>query len=170
LAALAGLAPALAAWVLANPVAATNAGVVTADVAAQIASGAVTPGTVAESMAVKGGAVGANGGEAANAINGVKLNNQLTSQAVADGHAFGKHVNEFSDLGIKTEAQFQQHIETVINNATNNGPLNNGRSYFYDANSNTIVIKNPNAVDGGTVFRIDTTRYPNPLDYLKTLR
>ena len=70
-AALAGLAPAVAAWALANPVAATNAGVITADVAAQVASGAVTPGTVAESMAVKVGARGAS--EAYNIANASKL-------------------------------------------------------------------------------------------------
>ena len=107
---------------------------------------------------------------ATSSVNGVKLNNQLTSQAITDGHAFGKHIGEFSDLGIATEKQFQSHVENVINNATNKGPLSNGRSYFYDANSNTIVIKNPNAVDGGTAFRIDATRYPNLLDYIKTLR
>jgi filamentous hemagglutinin len=60
-AALAGLSPAVAAWALANPVAATNAGVITADVAAQIASGAVTPGTVAELMVVNTGNVAASG-------------------------------------------------------------------------------------------------------------
>ncbi len=103
-------------------------------------------------------------------FNGVKLNNQLTSQAITGGHAFGKHIDEFSDLGIATEKQFQSHVENVINNATNKGSLSNGRTYFYDSNSNTVVIKNPNAVDGGTAFRIDTTRYPNPLDYIKTLR
>jgi len=112
----------------------------------------------------------ASGARAESSVNGVKLNNQLTSQAITDGHAFGKHIGEFSNLGISTEAQFQAHVEYVINNATNKGLLNNGRSYFYDANSNTIVVKNPNAVDGGTAFRIDTTRYPNPLDYIKTLR
>ena len=107
---------------------------------------------------------------ATNTVNGVKLNNQLTSQAITDGHAFDKHIGEFSDLGITTDTQLQQHVENVINNATNTGSLSNGRSYYYDANSNTIVIKNPNAADAGTTFRIDTTRYPNPLDYIKTLR
>ena len=62
------------------------------------------------------------------------------------------------------------HVENIINNSTYKGSLNNGRSYFYDAKSNTIVIKNPNADDGGTVFRIDAKRYPNPFDYIKTLR
>ena len=51
--AIGGLGPTLATWVLANPVAATNAGIITADVGAQIASGAVTPTTVTESVAVK---------------------------------------------------------------------------------------------------------------------
>ena len=111
---------------------------------------------------------GANGAD--NVINGVKLNNQFTSQAITNGHAFEKHIGEFSDLGIITKAQFQQLIENVMNNASNRGPLKNGRSYFYEEKSNTIVIKDPNSADAGTAFRIDTTRYPDPLEYIKTLR
>ena len=130
-----------------------------------IASEAGTLGRIVENAAGETSAL-----EPASAINGIKLNNQLTSQAIADGHAFGKHIGEFADLGISTDAQFQRHVENVINNATNTGPLSNGRSYFYDAMSNTIVIKNPNALDAGTAFRIDLQRFPNPLDYIKTLR
>jgi filamentous hemagglutinin len=74
--------------------------------------------------------------------------------------------NEFAGLGIRTRTQFKEHVEGVINKPTHSGNLNNNRSYFYDSTSNTIVIKNPKAPDGGTVFRIDTKKYPNPLDYI----
>jgi filamentous hemagglutinin len=68
-------------------------------------------------------------------------------------------------LGIRTRNQFAEHIENVINNPTQSGALRNGREYFYDRTTNTIVIRNPRAADGGTAFR--------PVDpdaYLKNLR
>ena len=95
------------------------------------------------------------------------------SQEIAGGHAFEKHVlgignpsqAEFGGLGIRTRNQFAEHIENVINNPTQSGALRNGREYFYDRTTNTIVIRNPRAADGGTAFRpVD------PDTYLKNLR
>ena len=112
------------------------------------------------------------------AINSIRLRNQLISQEISAGHAFEKHVvglankngNEFGGLGIRTRQHFQEHIETVLNNPTHTGQLRGGREFFFDKNTNTIVIRNPKAADGGTTFRVDTNRYPDPEDYLKTLR
>lgn len=89
-AALAGLAPTLTTWVLANPVAATNAGVITADVAAQIANGAVTPVTVAESMGGKVGAAGAKAVETSAATMTAGLDSSL-ARIAQDGHALERH-------------------------------------------------------------------------------
>lgn len=94
------------------------------------------------------------------------------SQEIAGGHAFEKHVlgvgnpsgAEFGGLGIRTRGQFADHIENVINNPTQSGPLMRGREYFYDGTSNTIVIRNPRAVDGGTAFRPT-----NPGSYLSDM-
>lgn len=101
-------------------------------------------------------------------INAIKLKRQLTAQEIAGGHAFEKHVLQRGEFpGIRTRDQFAEHIENVINNPTYSGQLSSGRSYFYHQGSNTIVIRNPNTVDGGTAFKIDTNRYPSPLDYIQ---
>ncbi len=110
---------------------------------------------------------------ASDVMEGVRLRNQLTSREIAGGHAFEKHVlgvgnpsqAEFSGLGIRTRDQFAKHIENVINNPSQSGALRGGREYFYDQATNTLVIKNPRAVDGGTAFRP-----VNPDAYLKILR
>ncbi|MBB5753362.1 RHS repeat-associated core domain-containing protein [Prosthecomicrobium pneumaticum] len=110
---------------------------------------------------------------ATNVVDGIRLRNQLTSQEIAGGHAFEKHVlgvgnpsrAEFGDLGIRTRTQFAEHIEKVINNPTESGLLARGRAYFYDRTTNTIVITNPRAADGGAAFRPK-----NPDTYIKTLR
>lgn len=43
--------------------------------------------------------------------------------------------------------------------------LSKGRTAYYDSRDNTIVIRNPNSKDGGTVFRPD-----DGLDYFNTLK
>ncbi|MDB9489241.1 phosphatase PAP2 family protein [Dolichospermum circinale CS-534/05] len=76
------------------------------------------------------------------------------AQEIAGGHAFEKHViNKAEFPGITTKQQFAEHIENVISNPTASKQLSNGRSAFWDDASGTVVIKNPNAVDGGTAFR-----------------
>jgi filamentous hemagglutinin len=109
----------------------------------------------------------------ASAADAVRLKNQLISQEIAGGHAFEKHVlgvgnpegAEFVGLGIRTRAQFAEHIENVINSPTESGFLLRGRQYFYDRGTNTVVIRDPRSLDGGTAFR--------PVDpdiYIKNLR
>jgi len=48
--------------------------------------------------------------------------------------------------------------------------LQNGRSFYFNAEKRVVVIVNPSAVDKGTAFVIDKARYPNPMSYIKTLR
>ena len=110
---------------------------------------------------------------ATNVADAARLRSQNMSQEIAGGHAFEKHVlgvgnpsgAEFGGLGIRTRNQFADHIENVINNPTQSGSLRGGREFFYDGGTNTIVIRNPRAADGGTAFRpVD------PEAYLKNLR
>ena len=116
--------------------------------------------------------------EASSPILGLQLRNRLIAEEVAAGHSFEKHVlgvhnpsgTEFAGLGIRTRAQFADHLEAVLNSATNQGTLRLGRTYFYEKSSNTVVIRNPKAIDGGTAFRIDLNRFPNPLDFINSLR
>ena len=98
---------------------------------------------------------------AASAADGVRLKNQLLALAIAGGHAFEKHVlgvgnpqgSEFAGLGIRTRAQFANHVENVINSPSRTNPLDSDREHFYDSTTNTIVIRNQKDPDGGTSFR-----------------
>ncbi|MCA8031585.1 filamentous hemagglutinin N-terminal domain-containing protein [Burkholderia arboris] len=92
---------------------------------------------------------------AANAANGVRLNNQLAAEEIATGHAFNKHVIEQNEFGgtITTPQQFSEKIENILNNPSATKQLSNGRSAYWDDASGVVVIRNPKAVDGGTAFK-----------------
>jgi hypothetical protein len=81
----------------------------------------------------------------------VRLRAELTGKEISGGHAFEKHVIEQGEFpGITTREQFASTIEEVVRNGEMR-PLSNGRSAYWQ--DGTIVIRNPNAVDGGTAFR-----------------
>lgn len=92
---------------------------------------------------------------ASSAAQGARLRNQLTAQEIGGGHAFEKHVvNRGEFPGITTRQQFAQDIERIINAPTTEvRHLSAGRTAFWDQATGTVVIRNPNAVDGGTAFR-----------------
>ena len=97
-------------------------------------------------VAAKTGTAGAD-----DVLNGVRLRAQLTGQEISGGHAFGKHVVQGGEFpGITTRAQFAAHIEDVVTNGVMR-PLSSGRSAYWS--NGTVVIRNPNAIDGGTAFR-----------------
>lgn len=97
-------------------------------------------------VAAKTGTAGAD-----DVLNGVRLRAQLTGQEISGGHAFGKHVVQGGEFpGITTRSQFAQHIEDVVSNGIMR-PLERGRTAYWQ--NGTVVIRNPNAVDGGTAFR-----------------
>jgi filamentous hemagglutinin len=132
------------------------------------ATKAAEDGTKVAKGATDTARAGSETSAATNVADGVRLKNQLSAQEIAGGHAFEKHVlgvgnpqgSEFVGLGIRTRNQFAEHIENVINNPTQSSPLTRGREYFYDGTTNTIVIRNPRAADGGTAFRpVDPERY-----------
>lgn len=87
------------------------------------------------------------GAESLNAA--IKLNRKLAAQEIAGGHAFTKHAEEF---GFKTREQMASHIENIMTNPTMTRPLSNERMAFWDNASGAVVIKNPKASDGGTMF------------------
>lgn len=100
----------------------------------------------ATGVAAKTGTSGAD-----DVLNGVRLRAQLTGQEISGGHAFSKHVVQGGEFpGITTRSQFAQHIEDVVSNGVMR-PLSNGRSAYWQ--NGTVVIRNPNAVDGGMAFR-----------------
>jgi len=74
------------------------------------------------------------------------------ARAIASGHAFSKHGGEFADIGINTQEQFAKHIDRVMRNPTATRNLERGRVAYWDAESGTVVIHDPNSADGGTAF------------------
>jgi len=89
------------------------------------------------------------------ADDGVRLNNQLAASEIANGHAFGKHVVEQNEFGatIKTQQQFAEKIESILNSPSATKQLSRGRSAYWDDSSGTVVIRDPKSSDGGTAFR-----------------
>jgi hypothetical protein len=93
---------------------------------------------------------------ATNVNNGIRLNHQLAAEQIAGGHGFEKHVisqGEFAGLGIRTRQHYQDHIENVLNNPSSVRYALDGRSFHLQESTGTVVVRNPNARDGGTAFQ-----------------
>jgi hypothetical protein len=94
---------------------------------------------------------------AVNVANGPRLNNQLLVEEVSSGHGFQKHVQEnaeFENLGIVTQEQYQSFVEDIVSNsATEVRYAANGKVFYLDRSTNTVVIKSPNGE--ATAFRPD---------------
>ena len=103
--------------------------------------------------------LGANGGNIRvvfTKIGDTPLTNKLLAQQIASGHSFEKHVltqGEFMGIGIRTRQQFAKHIEDVLNNPSDVRYARDGRIFYIQEKSHTVVIRNPRAEDGGTAFQ-----------------
>jgi hypothetical protein len=87
--------------------------------------------------------------KACNMINAIRLRIQLAAQEIAGGHAFDKHKwqNTF-----RTRAELADFIKNVMSNPSETRVLSNGRIAYWDKATQTVVIRTPSAIDGGTVF------------------
>lgn len=87
--------------------------------------------------------------------------NKNIAENIANGHAYDKHKGEFPE--VKNRQGFKETIERVLNNPrTKVKKLINDRIGYYDETTNTLVVRNPKAPDGGTAFRpIDGIDYFN---------
>jgi hypothetical protein len=96
------------------------------------------------------------------------LRNSLISEELGAGHAFEKHIVKQGEFPgwIRTRSQFTQHIEQVLNDPlTHSKVLSNNKTAYWHSPTSTVVIRNPNAIDGGTVFQ------PlNGINYFRELR
>jgi RHS repeat-associated protein len=76
------------------------------------------------------------------------------AQQIANGHAYDKHVSQRGEFPeVNNQQEFAKTVDQVIKNPTRSKPLSNGRTAYYDDNTNTLVITNPSSSDGGTCFR-----------------
>lgn len=75
----------------------------------------------------------------------------MAGEEIAGGHALGKHLREFN--GLNAQSEFAAHIESIIANPSDIKFLAKGRIAYWGDASQTVVIRNPSAQDGGTVFK-----------------
>jgi filamentous hemagglutinin len=96
-------------------------------------------------------------GGAANVANAARYRAQLSAEEIAGGHAFDKHVVERAEFpGIETRSQFSAQIERIIRNPSDVKVLSNGRTAYWEDSSGTVVIRDPNSLEGGTAFKPTT--------------
>jgi hypothetical protein len=96
---LAGMPPALLNWSLAHPLEAITAGIITAETAASITSGAVTPSTLAPALAAQGAKLAAAaekavGGQVAKGANGGVAENLVTFKSPNTSNVFATNSGE----------------------------------------------------------------------------
>jgi filamentous hemagglutinin len=79
---------------------------------------------------------------------------------IAQGHAFEKHGDQYTSIGITTKEGFAKLIEGVIRDAkpADFRELSGGRTAYWDGSTGTVVIHDRNSPDLGTAFRPDNGR------------
>ncbi|MHA3915186.1 RHS repeat-associated core domain-containing protein [Halovulum sp. GXIMD14793] len=105
-----------------------------------------------------GGSNARTSGGTANSFAGTQLNRELLLDEVVD-HAFEKHVlqqGEFAGLGIRTRAQFRDHINSVLENPSEIRYYRDGRAAYLQESTGTIVIRNPNGSGQSTAHGFET--------------
>jgi len=117
--------------------------------AAGIATGAVAVGAAIGVVTAVAGNEGGDEGEA-ELKEHEQENTDCTANQIANGHAFEKHAGEF---GAETPEEFEQAIKDALESATRSRELSNGRTAYYDEETNTVVIVDPSSPDGGTIFK-----------------
>lgn len=76
---------------------------------------------------------------------------KLIGDEISGGHAFDKHVIEQGEFpGVTTRGQFAEKIEDAVMNGESRVLSGERTAYWSDG---TVVIRNPDAPDGGTAFR-----------------
>lgn len=73
-------------------------------------------------------------------------------ERIAKGHAYLKHRHEF---GFSSREQMASHVDRVISfsGSADTRQLRGGRVAYWDNASRSVVIVDPNTVDGGTTFK-----------------
>ncbi len=71
--------------------------------------------------------------------------------SISGGHALQDHAAEF---GFPSQAQLQVMVRGILDNPSRIDDLPDNRTGYYDRPSNTFVIVNPGARDGGSVYKL----------------
>jgi hypothetical protein len=93
------------------------------------------------------------------------------AQRISLGHAFDKHLSDWTALGIKTRKELGDFVDKIMMTAkgANVKKLPRGRTAYWDDATQTVVIHDPNNVDWGTAFRPDPAKYSPPRSYFEDL-
>ena len=95
------------------------------------------------------------------------------ARQIARGHAFDEHGVQFARWGIDTTAEFEAHLRQVVGGPVAVRQLARGRTAFWAelpahegvpgriCGEGTIIIRDPNNVDGGTAFRGTRDQFDN---------
>ncbi len=78
------------------------------------------------------------------------------ADAIADGHAFDKHLveeDQWAAQGINSRRQFALFLQHIIEHPSEERDLSGGRIAYWDNASGTVIIYNPGASDCGTAFQ-----------------
>jgi RHS repeat-associated protein len=118
--------------------------------AAGIATGAAAIGAAIGIVTATAGEEAGNDEGEAGLKEREQENTDCTANQIANGHAFEKHAGEF---GAETPEEFEQAIKDALESATKSRELSNGRTAYYDEETNTVVIVDPSSPDGGTIFK-----------------
>ena len=70
---------------------------------------------------------------------------------ISSGHALIKHAAEF---GFPSQAQLQAIVRGILDNPSRIDDLPDSRTGYYDRPSNTFILVNPAARDGGTIYKL----------------
>ena len=55
---------------------------------------------------------------------------------------------------VKTKDQLTKHMEKILNNPCDVKELERNRTAYWHHETGTVIIRNPSALDGGTVFQL----------------
>lgn len=79
---------------------------------------------------------------------------------IAAGHAFAKHGEQYTEVGVKNREDFAKLIAGIIRSAKPGDvrTLTNDRTAYWDRVSGTVIIHDRHSADGGTAFRPDNGR------------
>ena len=81
---------------------------------------------------------------------------EIVSKQIADGHAFQKHIlekGELAGMGIRTRAQLADFIGETMRQPSDVKALGGGRTAYWNDEYQSVIIHNPKAGDGGTIFQ-----------------
>jgi hypothetical protein len=82
------------------------------------------------------------------------ISSGISGQHDPDHDPWTQHQRDFADIGVNNRSDYKNHIEKTMNDKnTTVLEANNDATIYYNKESNTAVVHDPNRADQGTCFR-----------------